>query len=59
MIVVCDQQEYKQLQGRSFVAEAIRQFDIRLEYIPLDEGQMIRVKNAMKNQNFYDGHNSV
>lgn len=51
MIVVCDMQEYEQLNGRSFVAEAIRQFDIELEYISLNKEQSVQLQNAMENQN--------
>ena len=58
MIVVCDMQEYVQLQGKSFVAEAIRQFGIILEHIPLKAEQIIQLKNAMKNQNLYGSHNT-
>lgn len=58
MVVVCDMQEYKQLQGKSFVAEAIRQFDIKLERIPLKAEQIVQLKNAMKNQNLCCSHNT-
>lgn len=51
MIVVCDMQEYEQLKGKSFVAEAIRQFDIKLEYISLNKEQSVQLQNAMENQN--------
>lgn len=51
IIAVCSMQEYEQLQGKSFVAEAIRQFDIQLEYIPLNDEQTTLLKNAMENQN--------
>ena len=51
MIVVCDTQEYEQLKGKSFVAEAIRQFDIKLEYISLNKEQSVQLQNAMENQN--------
>lgn len=59
MIVVCDIQEYVQLQGKSFVAEAIRQFDIKLACIPLKAEQIDQLKNAMKNQNLYSSHNNI
>ena len=58
MIVVCDMQEYEQLKGKSFVAEAIRQFGIKLEHIPLKAEQIIQLKNTMKNQNLYCNHNT-
>lgn len=51
MIVVCDMQEYEQLRGKSFVEEAIRQFDIKLEYISLNKEQSVQLQNAMENQN--------
>ena len=44
-------QEYEQLKGKSFVAEAIRQFDIKLEYISLNKEQSVQLQNAMENQN--------
>lgn len=58
MIVVCDMQEYMQLQGKSFVAEAIRQFDIRLKYVPLNKEQIVQLQDAMENQNLYCSHNT-
>lgn len=51
MIVVCDMQEYEQLQGKFFVAEAIRQFDIELEYISLSKERIVQLQNVMENQN--------
>ena len=58
MIVVCDMQEYGQLQGKSFVAEAIRQFDIRLKYVPLSKDRIVQLQDAMENQNLYCSHNT-
>ena len=37
--------------GKCFVAEVIRQFDIELEYIPLNKERMIHLQNVMENQN--------
>ena len=51
MIVVCSVDEYKQLHGRSFLAEAIRRFDIKLEYVSLNEEQISKLEKAMKDQN--------
>ena len=51
IIVVCNMDEFKQLQGKSFVAEAIRQFDIKLEYVPLEKEQIVELEKAMRDQN--------
>ena len=53
MIVVCDIEEYTQLSGNSFVAEAIRQFEIELHYIPLEQTLINEIKQAMQEQNLY------
>lgn len=53
MIAVCDFKEYNQLIGNSFVAEAIRQFDIELYYVPLEQTLINEIKQAMQEQNFY------
>lgn len=53
MIVVCDIEEYNQLMGNSFVAEAIRQFDIELYYVSLEQTQINKIQQAMQEQNFY------
>ena len=37
MLVVCDEQEYKKLQGKSFLAESIRQFKIELLYVDIGD----------------------
>lgn len=58
MIVVCDMQEYEQLQGKSFVAEAIRQFDIGLKYVPLNKERIVQLQDAMENQNLYCSYNT-
>ena len=54
MIVVCDIEEYNQLSGNSFVAEAIRKFDIELYHVPLEQAQINEIKQAMQEQNFYN-----
>lgn len=51
IIVVCNMDEFKQLQGKSFVAEAIRQFDIKLEYVPLEKKDIVKLEKAMQDQN--------
>ena len=48
----------KNMQGKSFVAEAIRQFDIRLKYVPLNKEQIVQLQDAMENQNLYCSHNT-
>lgn len=53
MIAVCDIEEYNQLSGNSFVAEAIRRFDIELHYASLEQTQINEIKQAMQEQNFY------
>lgn len=51
--VICSQQEYEQLRGNSFLAEAIRQFGITLQYIALDESDSSDLQNIMKKQNMF------
>lgn len=51
--VVCDQKEYEQLQGNSYLAAAISQFEIELIYIELDENRRADLQNAMKRQNMF------
>lgn len=50
-IVVCSDEEYKQLNGNSFIGEAIRQFDINVKNYKLSENDETRLKTAMCNQN--------
>lgn len=51
IIAVCDRDELKQLQGKSFLAESIRQFGVELIYIELTDQQDEMLRTAMKNQN--------
>ena len=51
-IVVCSKEEYQQLTGTSALAEAIRQFDIRVLLIPLEEKEYEELQTVMKKQDF-------
>ncbi len=51
-IVVCDQEEYDQLTGNNMLAETIRQFDIHVLLIPLDEKTHETLREVMKRQSF-------
>ena len=51
-IVVCSQDEYDQLTGNSALAEAIRQFDIHVMLIPLENKEQEELKDIMKKQSF-------
>ena len=51
-IVVCDQEEYDQLTGNNMLAETIRQFDIHVLLIPLDEKTNEMLREVMKKQSF-------
>ncbi|MBQ9281456.1 MAG: hypothetical protein IJ207_04575 [Treponema sp.] len=50
IIVVCSEEEYKQLQGNSFLAEAIRQFKIRLCFFELTEEEKKELKKTIDKQ---------
>lgn len=50
IIVICDQDEYRSLQGLSVLAETIRQFGIELMYIEIDEGLRYQLLAAQKRQ---------
>lgn len=51
-IVVCSQEEHDQLTGNSALAEAIRQFDIHVMLIPLEDNDQAELQNVMKKQSF-------
>ena len=55
VIVVCDQQEYMHLQGMSVLAECIRQFNVELMYVELDEETRRSVLLAQKRQVMVNG----
>ena len=55
VIVVCDRQEYTHLQGKSVLAECIRQFNVELMYIELDEETRKSVLLAQKRQVMVNG----
>lgn len=50
IIVVCDEEEQKKLQGLSVLAESIRQFDIEIVYIELDENMRNQILEAQELQ---------
>lgn len=50
-IIVCDNDEYNQLKGNSFLAEAIRQFGIRVEFVEISEADYLSLKTSMRKQN--------
>ena len=54
-IVVCSEEEYKQLQGNSHLAYAIRVFDVKMMYYPLNDVQKQMLSDAMQKQDFYTG----
>ncbi len=51
-IVVCSKEEHQQLTGASALAEAIRQFDIQILLIPLEEKEYEELQAIMKKQDF-------
>lgn len=50
IIVVCDEEEQRKLKGLSALAESIRQFDIEIMYIELDENTRNQIIEAQKLQ---------
>ena len=50
-IVVCGKEEYDQLNGTSYLAEAIREYEITLLYVEIPDEMRIRLQDAMKRQN--------
>lgn len=50
VIVVCDKEEEKKLKGLSVLAESIRQFDIEVIRIEIDEALQEKICNAQKRQ---------
>ena len=53
-IVVCSEKEKEQLSGNSFVAEAIRQYQVQVVYYELEEDMKIDLEKAMKKQNMLE-----
>lgn len=51
IIAVCEEDALKQLSGKSFLAEAIRKFDVEILYIKLSSDDRDRLKNIMYMQN--------
>ena len=50
IIVVCDEEEQKKLKGLSALAESIRQFDVEIMYIELEENIRNQILEAQKLQ---------
>lgn len=50
IIVVCDDAEYKKLKGQSALAESIRQFDVEIVFIELEESVRNKIIEAQENQ---------
>ncbi|MBR5596322.1 MAG: hypothetical protein IKW30_02825 [Lachnospiraceae bacterium] len=50
IIVVCDEEEQKKLKGLSALAESIRQFDVEIMYIELDDNTRKQIIEAQKLQ---------
>ncbi len=50
-IAVCDEKEYKQLVGNSFIAVAMREFNVKVLRIKLDYECSELINNAMNRQN--------
>lgn len=50
IIVVCDEEEQKKLQGLSALAESIRQFEIEIMKIEIDNDLRNMILNAQKRQ---------
>ena len=50
IIVVCDDIEYQQLQGKSVLAESIREFGIEIIIVNLDETLRMKILEAQERQ---------
>ena len=50
IIVVCDEDELDKLTGLSALAESIRQFDVEIMYVEIDEELRERILNAQSRQ---------
>lgn len=50
IIVVCDELEEKKLRGASALSESVRQFDVEILYIPIDEQLRQEILNAQQRQ---------
>ena len=51
--VICSQEEYDQLTGSSYLAEAIRQFEIKVKCMTLDKSTSADLQRIMKKQNMF------
>lgn len=50
IIVVCDMSEKKKLEGKSILAESIRQFDVEVFYVEVDEETQRQILKAQELQ---------
>ena len=50
ILVVCDEAELKNLTGLSVLAESIRQFDIEVMYVEIDENLRTQLLRAQARQ---------
>ncbi len=55
-IVVCDEKERKQLTGKSFLAEAIRHYDIHVLCLDIGADNYEKLKTTIKDQDHYVQH---
>ena len=51
--IVSDAVEYDQLMGNSFIAEAIRQYEIIVKCMPLDQETIAQLQQIMNKQNMF------
>ena len=52
-IVVCGKEEYEQLNGKSYLAEAIREYGIILLYVEIPEEARMQLKETMLKQDLF------
>lgn len=57
-LIVCSEEEYKQLTGSSNLAEAIRLFEIEVLYMPLPNDESVRLEQAVERQNLLNDDHS-
>ena len=50
IIVVCDETEMKKLKGLSALAESIRQFNVEVLYVKIDESLKEKLLDAQRRQ---------
>jgi len=55
ILVVCDQEQKKYLEGQSLLAESVSQFEIEVQCFELDKEIYAKVEKAQKRQNMVNG----